>query len=583
MASDGYIDQLRRNGIALPPGAGAPAASAVPLSPAGLIGALGVRGVPKPPPAAPLPPTNYVPIMSPTAIPGLVGQLAQTVGQKPMAKAPKEGLLHQLSLAQEEQVRADQEYEMARKAASGAPIVDLRKDKSKPMALNVIDTGQGPSLDAKAGDLVAPPETAPVAPRPMMGGGGGGGGPVEQWRVGPSVRAAYAKAEDAQRQAINTNEALGLEQGDREQEAYRQFGEDQAVQNQKSEQAEKNRKAVEQSYQDQFNSYADEIANEKIDPNRSWSQKNGFEKAAGIAHRALRGFLVGATGRDIGDQLEAEAARDIDAQKANLMQKRANLAAKQSAFGMAMQRFGDERTAEAAATAGLLNQMKTRIAGLAAESQSTQVKQRAAEMTANLEDRIAGHLNAMKSYGVQGTGVKPNDANVKWLSEQEQKLDVPGTEAMANHLLSMIPSNGDIPGVGRFADRLYKAGGGGGLTGIAAGAAYDAAYGQQGASIQQQAAALENSFRHALTGSSASPSEMANYEAERGAVHDADSMRRWVSNTMNVLHNKQAGARAGVRPEDVLTYEQRKGAFAPRQAAPSAPRPTFQGAGGGKK
>lgn len=538
----------------------------VPVPP-DLVGQLQSSGIALPVnPAPPLPP----PVPPPTVAQNPFGLPAMNPTQGPIK-------LRDLGKAEEQLVRVGQEREFAERGADGAPVVDLRTDKQrgKPMPMREVDFGQGPPIDgASPADLVAAP-APPAATRAVFGASAA---PQEQWRVGPSVRAAFGKADEEQRRAINENKALGLEQADREEDAYRRFEEDQAVQNAKAEQAEKNRKAVEQSYQEQYNSYADEVANTKIDPGRKWSDANAFQKAGYLLNKLARGFLIGSGRGDIGDALEAETQKDIDAQKANLANKRATLASKQTAFAMAKERFGDERVAEAAAKAGMLEQMKSRLGQLAAQSQSTQVKQRANEMMANLENRIAVQLNAMKAFGVAGAG-KANEANVKWLSEQEQKLDIGGTEAMANNLLSMIPAKGDIPGVGRFADRLYKGAG----NSMLAGMAYDTLYGQQGAAIQQQVAGLENQFRHQLTGSSASPSEMANYEAERGAVHDADSLRRWISNTMNVIHAKQATARAGVKPQDVVSYEQRKALFAPRQAAPSAPRGTFQQAGGGKK
>jgi hypothetical protein len=329
--------------------------------------------------------------------PSLADQLrAQGLQFTPAPPPPSKAQL-QAQLREQERLRKAGFEITPTGTAPPANSLALPDPVPRPKAITAREAA--PEAAADTSELAPPPEVAPAAPRPMVAGVSA---PAERWRVGPTVRAAFEQAESAQRQAIEQNTALGLEQADREQEAYRQFGEDLAIANQRSEQAEKQRRAVEQSYQEQYDSYANELANEKIDPNRSWNQKNGFEKAAGIAHRFLRGFLIGATGRDIGDQLEAEVARDIDAQKANLANKRATLAAKHGAFHMAMQRFGDERAAEAAARAGMLEQFKTRLGELAAQSQSTQVKQRANELMANLEDRIAQHRAAMMAYGTVG-------------------------------------------------------------------------------------------------------------------------------------------------------------------------------------
>jgi len=92
-----------------------------------------------------------------------------------------------------------------------------------------------------------------------------------------------------------------------------------------------------------------EIAATKIDPSQYFAKGNGFGNVLSLLSVALGGFAEGYSGGRLKNNalamLQNSIAQDIEAQKANLANKRGALAESQSLYGMARQRFGDDQTA----------------------------------------------------------------------------------------------------------------------------------------------------------------------------------------------------------------------------------------------
>lgn len=92
-----------------------------------------------------------------------------------------------------------------------------------------------------------------------------------------------------------------------------------------------------------------EIAATKIDPANYWAKGSGFGHALSLMAVALGGFAQGYSGGKLPNtalnQLNDSINRDIEAQKANLANKRGVLSEAQNIYGLARQKFGDDQSA----------------------------------------------------------------------------------------------------------------------------------------------------------------------------------------------------------------------------------------------
>ena len=92
-----------------------------------------------------------------------------------------------------------------------------------------------------------------------------------------------------------------------------------------------------------------EIAATKIDPSQYFAKGNGFGNVLSLLSVALGGFAEGYSGGRLKNNalamLQNSIAQDIEAQKANLANKRGALSESQSLYGLARQKFGDDQTA----------------------------------------------------------------------------------------------------------------------------------------------------------------------------------------------------------------------------------------------
>lgn len=276
------------------------------------------------------------------------------------------------------------------------------KDLRKPHELAPKGGGEG---EDQAADII----TADEAPAPGgPSGGGGGGGPAmlperELWRVGPQVRGAFDQADAATEKAIRDRAEAEGQQGVGEQsEIYQeQLAEEQRAQ--KTEQAEKSRQAVLKSYQEQADQLANEASASHVDANRYFKNESTFDKITRVIGMALGGGLQAAgRGNPAADAINAAIARDIDEQKTNIALKGQASERARGLFGVAMQRFGDERAAEEATHRAYLTIAEKKLQRLALGSKNVQVQQRAEDLLAQLQEQKAQRLNQMLQYAPAG-------------------------------------------------------------------------------------------------------------------------------------------------------------------------------------
>lgn len=115
-----------------------------------------------------------------------------------------------------------------------------------------------------------------------------------------------------------------------------------------------------------------------IDPNRFTANLSTGQKivaAIGIA-------LSGKGGLDI---LQSAINRDIEAQKANQQNKADAIKGQQTMYSLMLQRFGDERAADAATRMGLLQDAEMKLKALGVKAQGIQMQQNAQNALAQID------------------------------------------------------------------------------------------------------------------------------------------------------------------------------------------------------
>jgi len=103
-----------------------------------------------------------------------------------------------------------------------------------------------------------------------------------------------------------------------------------------------------------------ELASTKIDPGRAWKNKHPAQTIMSIIGIALGGFAHGFSGGKIKnsalEMMQKEIDRDIDAQKADVKNKRAAVGEQRTLYAMARERFGDDQAAHEYTKANLWRQ-----------------------------------------------------------------------------------------------------------------------------------------------------------------------------------------------------------------------------------
>lgn len=272
---------------------------------------------------------------------------------------------------------------------------------------------QGPGLPGDGSvdpsTLAAGPTGPAGAPMPMgMPTGGAGGAPRmrEVDLLGPQQRAAVEQARQSQEQYAATGGQPYAEQlGHEEAFANQQMAAAEARARVEEQRAAEQRQELEERQKD-FDQAADSLKHETIDPGQAWGSKSDAAKAGAIGSILLGGLgsaLAG--GPNVGLQLlQADIDRSIDAQKFAYNAKKDSLSAKQTAFGQAMNRFGDERAATAVARASMREAQLAQMGKLAAQSKNVDVQDRFAQLSAQAQEQRAKDALQFLKFAPVGGG-----------------------------------------------------------------------------------------------------------------------------------------------------------------------------------
>ena len=138
---------------------------------------------------------------------------------------------------------------------------------------------------------------------------------------------------------------------------------------------------------DEYKSMQDEAAKGQVNPER-WYGEGGHSKALATVAMALGAFGSGLShGRNpnwAADLINHRIEQDIDAQKENIASKHKSVDEAGSLYRMKLQQFGDERSAEMAAHATMLEQYKLTATAEATRAQSPIMVAKAKQLVADL-------------------------------------------------------------------------------------------------------------------------------------------------------------------------------------------------------
>ena len=137
-----------------------------------------------------------------------------------------------------------------------------------------------------------------------------------------------------------------------------------------------------------FDASVKALSAQSIDPGRYWASAGTGQKVFALISAAVGGFVSGSSGaRNPGlDMINLAIDRDIKAQEMAYQATRDTMNAKQTAFSMAMNKYGDENAARAAVRASALDVVHTQLGQQAALWKGTEAANRANDAAARVAD-----------------------------------------------------------------------------------------------------------------------------------------------------------------------------------------------------
>lgn len=213
-------------------------------------------------------------------------------------------------------------------------------------------------------------------------------------RRGPSLRHAQDVQDDTFAQAAQNVEARTTAAASdeyamaRAQAAAATAREDAAMQSAAERQQEL------QARQADFDASVKQLSQMSLDPDRFWASRSTPQKIGGLISIALGGFLQGAHGGPNPglDIINQAIDRDIKAQEFGYQAARDTAQAKQTAYGMALQKYGSEDAARAVARASALDAVEAQLRQAGAQYKGTDAGNRADMMAAQLAEQKAQQI-----------------------------------------------------------------------------------------------------------------------------------------------------------------------------------------------
>lgn len=320
----------------------------------------------------------------------------------------------------------------------------------------------GPAATSPA-PLIPPPKAQGDFVDPSAAGAGGGAQPKLELPKGHQTDGGFASTVSPgvrkELDEAGAGEALGaLRTGEAESRANIRAtaaidAQAAAAQKLAQEQAigERRRQDALTAQANDYKAMQEEAAKGQIDPDR-WM--GNHSKALATVAMALGAFGSGLSrGRNpnwAADMVNQRISADIDAQKENIANKRKNAEASSNLYAMKLRQFGDERQAELATHAQLIEQYKLTAQAEAQRAQSPVMMAKAKQLTAQLDmEQAKLHAQLEKYVPPSGGG---NEAElVKRTMELRDKAAANGhelspQEARQVAIAEMTGQDHDAPG-----------------------------------------------------------------------------------------------------------------------------------------
>lgn len=492
------------------------------------------------------------------------------------------------------------------------PPPDPHLDEARRMSV-------APAAPVATPDPRQPPPPEPEPDIRMVSRGGVVSTPAREIDMrGPTLRSAQDEANALTGLAIQNR--TFRDQGDiaAEQDMYRRHADEararQAVADQE---AAARKQELEQRTQD-IDSSAKALSQMRMDPDRFWASRTTGQKIMSTISLALGGFVQGMRGgSNVGlDMLNAQIDRDIKAQEFAYNATRDTVQAKQTAFSMAMQKYGSVDAARSVARAAALDAVAADVGQMAAMHKGTDAANHADEMLVGLarmreqqtkqgvaflppstqyvgpQYTIRGRVgtftgpqvNAYRAEqekfdrdiyrdthkaalegaleGVKGAAKRNEkiDEGVKGISTQLQTAGVPQARAAAE--LAMAALNKSPGGAGDAAARWA----------LGDGTVANSVMPEDSNAREQAYQNFVNQSLKALMGN-VTADEWGRAQKMLGSASDPASRRRAITHVLTSLDNVEKNAKAGASPEAQREYDRRRINAEGPALAPSGARP----------
>lgn len=334
----------------------------------------------------------------------------------------------------------------------GAQRVD--KDRKQPGAIFATPAGPG----AEGG----PADDTPSLQTIMALGGKGSPGGWARHEAAP-VSAAYNTAFDAQGNAINAQTNAAAHVADVEaQEKLGMAGTIEGARAQAAAAEARRQQTIDAHFAEQ-QKLMDDVRQSKIDPDQVWSGAGGALRRIGaVFAMAMGGYAAGLRGgpNQAADIIDKMVDRDVDAQKSELAKKQSMLQQSNTKFGQLMQKFGDERAAEAAMKADLYAGAQAHADAMIADAKTDQQRAQGEALRADLAGKYADHVASVYKYASPSAGMSPLDAIKFQQSLRKNEADIDKTKAEADKMRregeGKTEGNPDLELAQRIAGRIGK-------------------------------------------------------------------------------------------------------------------------------
>lgn len=215
--------------------------------------------------------------------------------------------------------------------------------------------------------------------------------------LSPDEAARLAQSENRQRALrIAQNQAEAQQTADEGTlEAEKQF-------NEERQRIVQERQQAFQEGMEQLQASFQELQNTKIEPGRLWNRMSTGRKVGSMIGVMLSGLATPAGGRNSAlEILNRFIDQDIDAQKANLANQRANFGQQQSMFQLGMERFGDAELAADLAKVAALQSVRQQVQDVLNRGAPDRLAERAAAINNAADQAILEQQEAARQRMIE--------------------------------------------------------------------------------------------------------------------------------------------------------------------------------------